>query len=137
MISRLIVVHRRCAQACVGTLNGKQSWSISMSNDTSNLALDFLLGGLNWISIVSILGDAHIAYSTSTHKHKDSRTTANARPYIDLCLKRMGLSCYVVCLCAMFSVFRQVQHQGQQPHILHREVIQGCLLYTSPSPRDS
>lgn len=64
-------MYSRCAQDGVRTLNGKQGCSVSMSNDTSIHALYLLLGGLNVISMVDILGDAHIAFITSTYVHQD------------------------------------------------------------------
>lgn len=39
----------------------------------------------------------HFTCGTSTHRHKDNRTAADVRLYINLCVKRMGQSCYVVC----------------------------------------
>lgn len=66
----------------------KQGCSVSVSDGTSILALDLLLGDLNGISMVGIVGDAHIAFSTSTHKYNDS-STANyihaTLPYLPAC----------------------------------------------------
>ena len=59
-----IVIYSRCAQVYVLNLNGKQSWSVGPSNDTSILALDLLLDGSNWVPIVGMLGGAHIVFVT-------------------------------------------------------------------------
>lgn len=57
------------AQVCVRIFNGKQGYTVSVSNDIGIHAL-ILLCGLDGISMVGILGDAHTACSTGTHKHK-------------------------------------------------------------------
>ena len=73
-VVKYLCMYSRCAQVCVRTLNGKQGCSVSVSKGTSILALDLLLGDLNGISMIGIVGDAHIAFSTSTHKYNDSST---------------------------------------------------------------
>lgn len=70
-VIKYLCMYSRCAQDGVQTLNGKQGCSVSMSNDTNIHALYLLLGGLNVISMVDILGDAHIAFITSTRVHQD------------------------------------------------------------------
>ena len=52
--------YSRYAQICVQVLNGKQGYSVSVSNDISILA-SMLLCELDSISMVGILGEAHTA----------------------------------------------------------------------------